>query len=28
MMSPKYTERDTADATAAIRKVLPSILNA
>jgi 8-amino-3,8-dideoxy-alpha-D-manno-octulosonate transaminase len=28
MMSPKYTERDTADAVAAMRKVLPTILHA
>jgi 8-amino-3,8-dideoxy-alpha-D-manno-octulosonate transaminase len=28
MMSPKYTERDTGDAVAAIRKVYPAILSA
>ena len=28
LMSPKYTERDTDDAVAAIRKVYPAIVNA
>jgi hypothetical protein len=28
MMNPKYTERDTADAVAAIRKVYPAMARA
>jgi hypothetical protein len=28
MMNPKYTERDTADAIAAVRKVHPAIVRA